>query len=237
MKMDSVWNGAFETLYRRKAAELTASLTTDEGYGNGNKTHCWQGFWRERSILKTSHPWTVWASLSFLNITSGARASEGHQTFGVISTMYTCLNADQKNVRSTTDEISRRRVHYVRNVCRLSINGLWRMDNCGTQCNNHHDRQDKHRSFTQHSRCTHSFCGSESMSSQNYASRNRMCVRDCDLRMLVLWHDGARDFCIIGFRRTLSENQIVYHGPWAVYEACGRKTRYRRSTTFPSLTT
>jgi hypothetical protein len=37
-KMDSVWNGAFETLYRRKAAELTASLTTDEGYGNGNKT-------------------------------------------------------------------------------------------------------------------------------------------------------------------------------------------------------
>jgi hypothetical protein len=34
--MDSVWNGAFETLYRKRA-ELTASLTTDEGYGNGNK--------------------------------------------------------------------------------------------------------------------------------------------------------------------------------------------------------
>ena len=36
-KIDSVWGAAFETLYRRKAVELTASLTSDEGYGNGNK--------------------------------------------------------------------------------------------------------------------------------------------------------------------------------------------------------
>jgi hypothetical protein len=34
-KIDSVWGA--ETLYRRKAVELTASLTSDEGYGNGNK--------------------------------------------------------------------------------------------------------------------------------------------------------------------------------------------------------
>jgi hypothetical protein len=36
-KIDSVWEQLSETLYRRKAVELTASLTSDEGYGNGNK--------------------------------------------------------------------------------------------------------------------------------------------------------------------------------------------------------
>jgi DNA-directed RNA polymerase subunit M/transcription elongation factor TFIIS len=83
--MDSVWNGAFETLYRRKAAELTASLTTDEGYGNGNKTLL-------TGVLKGEidiEDLTSMNRMSFLRVLQtshqGAGASEGHQTFaGVI---------------------------------------------------------------------------------------------------------------------------------------------------------
>jgi transcription elongation factor S-II len=103
-KMDSVWNGAFETLYRRKAAELTASLTTDEGYGNGNKTLLTRVLKGEIDIedLTSMKPYELRPEV-FTNITSGARELQKViQTFaGVISTMYTCPKCGSKKCTFT----------------------------------------------------------------------------------------------------------------------------------------
>jgi hypothetical protein len=156
------------------------------------------------------------------------RTSEGHQTFALASFPTIPKCGSKKCTFTELQMRSADEVHYVRNVIDCSINGgrIWWVRNVTT---------------TMIAKTSTEFHSAQSLHSQLlwrwvHVLSKRLAesyVRDCDLRMLVLWHDGARDFCIIGFRRTLSENQIVYHGPWAVYEACGRKTRYRRSDHIP----
>jgi DNA-directed RNA polymerase subunit M/transcription elongation factor TFIIS len=103
-KIDSVWGAAFETLYRRKAVELTASLTSDEGYGNGNKMLLKRVLKGEVQIedLTSMKPYELRPEV-FTDVTSGARELQKViQTFtGVTSTMYTCPKCSSKKCTFT----------------------------------------------------------------------------------------------------------------------------------------
>jgi hypothetical protein len=122
-KMDSVWNGAFETLYRRKAAELTASLTTDEGYGNGNKTLLTRVLKGEIDIedLTSMKPYELRQVLQTSHQGQSFRRSSNFRWRHFDYVYLSKCGSKKMYVHRTTDEISRRRVHYVRNVCRLFL--------------------------------------------------------------------------------------------------------------------
>jgi DNA-directed RNA polymerase subunit M/transcription elongation factor TFIIS len=101
-KIDSVWGAAFETLYRRKAVELTASLTSDEGYGNGNKMLLKRVLKGEVQIedLTSMKPYELRPEVSRRHSGAGScrRSSNFH---GVTSTMYTCPKCSSKKCTFT----------------------------------------------------------------------------------------------------------------------------------------
>jgi DNA-directed RNA polymerase subunit M/transcription elongation factor TFIIS len=92
-RMDSVWGAPFESLYRRAAVEVVASLTTEAGYGNGNETLLSRILCGHVRIedLATMKPYEIRPEI-FADVTSGARELEkAIDTFtGVTSTMFTC---------------------------------------------------------------------------------------------------------------------------------------------------
>lgn len=92
-QMDSVWNNAFETIYRRTAAELAANLTSEEAYSNGNDTLLKRVLDGRVQIeeLTTLKPYEMRPE-TFEDLTTGeAELQKVIKRFtGVTSTMYEC---------------------------------------------------------------------------------------------------------------------------------------------------
>jgi hypothetical protein len=108
-------------LYRRKAVELTASLTSDEGYGNGNKMLL-------KRVLKGGADRGPDVDEAELARPRGPPTSlpvqgvaEGHPTF--TGSLLRCIHVRNVALRSTfaADAVGRRRCHHVCYLRRLLL--------------------------------------------------------------------------------------------------------------------
>jgi DNA-directed RNA polymerase subunit M/transcription elongation factor TFIIS len=99
-RQDSVWGKEFETLYRRTAAEVAASLTREEGYHNGNTSLLQRTLRGDVRIqdIPALKPYEMRPEI-FVDVTTGAKELEKViDTFmGTASTMFECPQCKARN--------------------------------------------------------------------------------------------------------------------------------------------